>query len=215
MGRAKFSSKIFSVFLRILLIASWVLLVCSFIVSALLTIWPNMTVNAEGIDQPIFGVWQISKGQITTELSWLGILVICLASIAILFSFIVQACAKKAKFKIGTRNQMIGYFSSINFPLIVFTVFAFIGTHHFNSLTEIPLVNGSVQSLFLTTQGATKLLQSGSFPLTPNLLSSVTWVYWIFLVFSFISAIGIAFTTIKLILRAVFSRTFDKKSYED
>lgn len=214
MGRAKFSSKIFSVFLRILLIASWILLVCSFIVSALLTIWPNMTVNAEEIDQPIFGVWKISKGQITTELSWLGILVICLASIAILFSLIIQLCAKKAKFKIGTRNQMIGYFSSINFPLIVFVVFAFIGTYHFNSLTEIPGVK-SVQSLFLTTQGATKLLQSGSFPLSANLISSVTWVYWIFLVFSFISAIGITFTTIKLILRAIFSRTFDKKSYED
>lgn len=214
MGRAKFSSKIFSVFLRILLIASWILLVCSFIVSALLTIWPNMTVNAEGIDQPIFGVWKISKGQITTELSWLGILVICLASIAILFSLIIQLCAKKAKFKIGTRNQMIGYFSSINFPLIVFVVFAFIGTYHFNSLTEILGVK-SVQSLFLTTQGATKLLQSGSFPLSANLISSVTWVYWIFLVFSFISAIGITFTTIKLILRAIFSRTFDKKSYED
>lgn len=214
MGRAKFSSKIFSVFLRILLVIAWILLVCSFIVSALLTIWPNMTVNAEGIDQPIFGVWKISNNQITTQLSWLGILLICLAGVAILFSLIVQLCAKKAKFKIGTRNQMIGYFSSINFPLIVFVVFAFIGTCHFDSLTEIPGVK-SVQSLFITTEGVTKLLQSSSFPLSVNLIGSVTWVYWIFLVFSFISAIGIMFTTIKLILRAIFSRTFDKKSYED
>ena len=214
MGRAKFSSKIFSVFLRILLIIAWILLVCSFVVSALLTIWPNMTVNAEGIDQPIFGVWKISNNQITTQLSWLGILLICLAGVAVLFSLIVQLCAKKAKFKIGTRNQMIGYFSSINFPLIVFVVFAFIGTCHFDSLTGIPGVN-SVQSLFITTQGASKLLQSSSFPLSANLIGSVTWVYWIFLVFSFISAIGAMFTTIKLILRAIFSRTFDKKSYED
>ncbi len=214
MGRAKFSSKIFSVFLRILLIISWILLVCSFVVSALLTIWPNMTVNAEGIDQPIFGVWKISNNQITTQLSWLGILLICLAGVAILFSIIVQLCAKRAKFKIGTKNQMIGYFSSINFPLIAFVVFAFIGTYHFNSLTTIPGVK-SVHSLFITSQGVTKFLQSSSFPLSVNLISSVTWVYWIFLIFSFISAIGVAFTTIKLILRAIFSRTFDKKYYED
>lgn len=213
MSRAKFSSKFLSLFLRVLLVASWSLLVASFALAAIITIWPNFTVNAIGLDEPIFGVWKIYGNNISTDISWLGWLLIGVSSISFLFSIILQIIARKAKFKIGTRNQLIGYFSAINFPLIIFVVFAFIGTYQFNGLNSIPGV-ASVHSIFLTTNGAAALAKTSSFPLANGLLSTVTWIYWIFLILAFIFTLTVIFTTVKIVLRAMFSRTFDKNYSE-
>lgn len=192
---ARFSSTILSFILKIFLIVSWCLLVCSFLLSFWLTIWPNSLSDAN-----TFGVWQLNGNQTTRSISPIGIVLIILSVFSFLFSIILQSIAKRAKFTIGSKNQILGYFSSVNFSVIVFTIFAFIGTMHFNRLYA-GLDN------YLLFKNLNNLIGSqNTFPI----LNGATWVYWILFIFGLISAITIVFSTIMLLLRALFSRTRDK-----
>lgn len=204
MSRATMGSRIGSLFIRIFLIASWALLILSLALAMLLTIWPNIW-NNEEIGS--FGVWKLSKNTLTTSLSNIGIFLICISSVAIVFSMIIQLIMKKVKFKIGKNNQVLGYFSSIAFPLIVFVVFAFVGSMNFPSL-KVPGI-ASNYSLFYTPAGFALLIKNASFPLAVR-IDTTTWIWWIFLIFGFFTVIGVLFTTIKIIIKTLFSKTHAK-----
>ena len=133
---ARFSSTILSLILKIFLIVSWCLLVCAFLLSLWLTIWPNSL-----SDNTTFGVWKISNGEVTRSIAPIGILLIAISVFSFLFSIILQSIAKKANFTIGSKNQILGYFSSLNFAVIVFTVFAFVGTMKFDYELNVGLKN--------------------------------------------------------------------------
>lgn len=193
---ARFSSTILSFILKIFLIVSWCLLVCAFLLSFWLTIWPNSLSDAN-----TFGVWQLlNRNQITRSISPIGIVLIILSVFSFLFSIILQSIAKRAKFTIGSKNQILGYFSSINFSVIVFTIFAFVGTMDFGKSLA------GLNSNYLLFKSLDNLKQQNAFPI----LNGATWVYWILFIFGLISAITIVFSTIMLLLRALFSRTRDK-----
>lgn len=205
MSRAAMSSRISSIFIRIFLIVSWALLILSLAFSMLLTIWPNIWSN----ELPgSFGVWKLNKNSITTSLSDIGIFLICISSIAIVFSLAIQFIMKKIKFKIGKNNQVLGYFSSIVFPLILFVIFAFIGSVNFPTL-KVPGITYNY-SLFYTPAGFNALINRIDFPLTIK-LDSTTWIWWLFFIFSFFTILGVSFTTIKIVIRTLFSKTHDKE----
>lgn len=192
---ARFSSTILSLILKIFLIVSWCLLVCAFLLSLWLTIWPNSL-----SDGTTFGVWKIDgSGNTTRSIAPIGILLIAISVFSFLFSIILQSITKKANFTIGSKNQILGYFSSLNFAVIVFTIFAFVGTMRFNNL-YVGLNN------YLLFDNIKSLSSPRIFPIGHG----ATWVYWILFVFGIISAITTVISTIMLLLRALFSRTHDK-----
>lgn len=192
---ARFSSTILSLILKIFLIVSWCLLVCAFLLSFWLTIWPNSLSDAN-----TFGVWKLNGNQITRSISPIGIVLIILSVFSFIFSIILQSITKRAKFTIGSKNQILGYFSSVNFPVIVFTIFAFVGTMQFSNL------HAGLNNYLLFNNLSNLIGSQNTFPI----LHGETWVYWILFIFGLISAITIVFSTIMLILRALFSRTRDK-----
>ena len=190
---ARFSSTILSLILKIFLIVSWCLLVCAFLLSLWLTIWPNSL-----SDNTTFGVWKISNGEVTRSIAPIGILLIAISVFSFLFSIILQSITKKANFTIGSKNQILGYFSSLNFAVIVFTIFAFVGTMRFPYELNVGLSNNLLFKNYLSSPRI--------FPIG----NGATWVYWILFVFGIISAITTVISTIMLLLRALFSRTHDK-----
>ena len=194
---ARFSSTILSLILKIFLIVSWCLLVCAFLLSLWLTIWPNSLSDGT----TTFGVWKINNnGEATRSIAPIGILLIAISVFSFLFSIILQSIAKKANFTIGSKNQILGYFSSLNFAVIVFTIFAFVGTMRFNYQLNVGLKN------YLLFNDIKYLSSPRIFPIGHG----ATWVYWILFVFGIISAITTVISTIMLLLRALFSRTHDK-----
>lgn len=209
MSRAKFKSRLLSVFTRIFLLTSWAMLVCALIISIILTLWPNILSSEYS---GTFGVWRTTKNKITTNISGIGIFLIIFSSVSVVFSMIIQFITKKSKFKIGKNNQILGYFSSITFPLVVFTVFAFVGSMKFNSLNLPGISKIESQSLLYTTTGLKSLINNSVFPLKNNIHGTVTWIWWLFFVFAIISSIGVVFTTVKLIIRALFNKTHDKEN---
>lgn len=210
---AKLKSQVGSLFLRIFLIISWVLLVAVFVAAALLTIWPNITQSAAVNNSSLFGVWlKTTSGEtttISTNLSWIGWTLIGVTVFALIFTTIIQIIGRHAKFSIGSRNQIMGYFSTVIIPVVIYVVFAFVGTYPFKSLT-VPGY-GTVNTMFYVTN--TALIGNSTFPLliSINMLQTMTWVWWIFLIISFVCLINIGFSTIKMIFRAVFSKTHEKK----
>lgn len=208
---AKLSSTVCSFFLRIFLIISFALLVAVFAASALLTIWPNVTTAA---DNSYFGVWvknaattEGGTATITANISWIGWTLIGVAIFALVLAALVQIIGRRTKFTIGTRNQIMGYFSSVIIPVVIYLVFAFVGNYKFANLT-VPGYSGSLDSMLFAS--TSKLVSNSNFPLLIN-ISIATWVWWIFFVVGLVCVINIAITTIKMIFRAVFSKTYDKK----
>lgn len=209
---AKLSSTIGSFFLRIFLIISFALLVAVFAASALLTIWPNITTAA---DNSYFGVWvktvttteNTSVATITANISWIGWTLIGVAIFALVLAALVQIIGRRTKFTIGSKNQIMGYFSSVIIPVIIYVVFAFVGNYKFANLT-VPGYTGKLDSMLFAS--TSNLVNNATFPLLIN-ISIATWVWWIFFIVGLVCVINIAITTIKMIFRAVFSRTYDKK----
>lgn len=212
MSRASFSSRFSSLFIRIFLLVSWVLLVFAFVFATMLAVYPNAEIWSEINDGNSFGVWKLTNNTIRggfDGISIIGWVLLAFVTFSIIFSGIIILISKKVKFKIGTNNQILGYFSSIALPLIACTVFAFVGSLPIPSLTSLP-IHGTVQSLFYTPSGFASLVRNSSFPLAVTITGGITFVYWIILAFAAVSAIGVVFTTIKMLFRALLSRTHDK-----
>lgn len=209
---AKLSSTVCSFFLRIFLLVSFALLVAVFGASALLTIWPNIATSA---DNSYFGVWSKTvtttesgtTATITSNVSWIGWTLVGIAIFALILAAVVQVIGRRTKFTIGSRNQIMGYFSSVILPVIIYVVFAFVGSYKFNNLT-VPGYSGTLDSMLFASTSV--IATNPTFPLLISITAG-TWVWWIFFIVAIICAFNIAFTTIKMIFRAVFSKTYDRR----
>lgn len=209
---AKLSSTICSFFLRIFLVFSFGLLIAVFGASALLTIWPNITTTA---DNYYFGVWSkiasTTEGgifAITANVSWIGWTLVGVAAFALILAALVQFIGRRIKFTIGSRNQIMGYFSCVIFPVVIYVVFAFVGTYKFTNL-NVPGYSGALDCMLFASTSS--LAANSNFPLLIS-LTVPTWIWWIFFVVALISTFSVAVTTIKMIFRAIFSKTYDRRN---